>query len=61
MNMNNEWLAKVQEDIIEADRPICDPHHHLWDHDLNPYLLPELLADVAQEAAHVLLGDHIHG
>jgi len=46
MNMNNEWLAKVQEDIIEADRPICDPHHHLWDHDLNPYLLPELLADV---------------
>jgi predicted TIM-barrel fold metal-dependent hydrolase len=44
--MRQEWLAQVQEDIIEPERPICDPHHHLWDNDTNPYLLPELLEDV---------------
>jgi L-fuconolactonase len=43
--MRSEWLDQVQEDIIEPDRPICDPHHHLWDNDKNPYLLPQLLAD----------------
>ena len=24
------WLAQVDEDVIDADRPIIDPHHHLW-------------------------------
>jgi predicted TIM-barrel fold metal-dependent hydrolase len=43
--MRAEWLAQVQEDIIDAELPICDPHHHLWDHADNPYLLPQLLAD----------------
>ncbi len=32
MATNDEWLARVREDIIEPDLPICDPHHHLWDH-----------------------------
>lgn len=44
--MQEEWLAQVVEEILEPDRPICDPHHHLWDNEVNPYLLPELLADV---------------
>ena len=44
--MNAEWLGLVQEEIIEPARPICDPHHHLWDDQRNPYLLPELLSDV---------------
>jgi len=44
--MSDEWLAQVKEDIIEPDRPICDPHHHLWDHPNNEYLLPDLLADI---------------
>jgi predicted TIM-barrel fold metal-dependent hydrolase len=46
----NEWLALNQEDPIEPDLPICDPHHHFWD--LRParvpyqrYLLDELLSD----------------
>ena len=39
------WLAQVQEEILEPDLPICDPHHHLWDHPGNRYLLDELLAD----------------
>ncbi len=25
-----EWLGSVQEDILEPERPIVDPHHHLW-------------------------------
>lgn len=41
----SEWLAQVQEEIIEPGRPICDPHHHLWDRGGNRYLLDELLAD----------------
>jgi len=31
MNRNlKEWLSQVQEEIIDPDRPIVDPHHHLW-------------------------------
>ncbi len=44
--MRDDWLNLVQEEILEPQLPICDPHHHLWDHDENPYLLPQLLADV---------------
>jgi len=33
------------EEILEPERPICDPHHHLWDHPGRRYLLDELLAD----------------
>ncbi len=43
---NEDWLALVREEIIEPARPICDPHHHLWDHPDSRYLLDELLADV---------------
>ena len=24
------WLGQIQEEILEPDRPIIDPHHHLW-------------------------------
>ena len=33
------------EAILEPELPICDPHHHLWDHPQHRYLLDELLAD----------------
>lgn len=36
----------ASEAIIEPDLPICDPHHHLWDHPNSRYLLPELLEDL---------------
>lgn len=35
----------MDEPILEPGRRICDPHHHLWDHPGNRYLLDELLAD----------------
>ncbi|MDH5676068.1 MAG: amidohydrolase family protein [Myxococcales bacterium] len=37
-----EWLALVDEDVIDPERPIVDPHHHLWP---ARYGLDELLAD----------------
>lgn len=27
---NTEWLNQVREDVIDPDRSIVDPHHHLW-------------------------------
>lgn len=39
------WLEQVQEPVVEPDLPICDPHHHLWDHPGSRYLLDEILAD----------------
>jgi L-fuconolactonase len=40
------WLALRQEEIIEPELEIVDPHHHLWDHPGNRFLLDQLLADV---------------
>jgi L-fuconolactonase len=40
------WLALTQEEIIEPGLEIVDPHHHLWDHPGNRFLLDQLLADV---------------
>jgi predicted TIM-barrel fold metal-dependent hydrolase len=41
-----EWLAQVVEEIVEPERPIIDPHHHLWERPggVN-YLLKDLWAD----------------
>lgn len=40
------WLDRWQEEIIDPDLPIVDPHHHLWDRPEWRYLLDELLADL---------------
>jgi len=40
------WLELTNEQPIEPDLPICDPHHHLWDHPNSRYLLDELLRDI---------------
>jgi len=41
----DEWLASGEEEALEPDLPICDPHHHLWDYPQSRYLLDELLSD----------------
>ena len=43
---HDAWLAQVQEEALEPELPICDPHHHLRDRGEDRYLLPELLADL---------------
>jgi len=45
--IDDAWLARHTEDILEPGLPIVDPHHHLWVRNGNTYLLPELLADIA--------------
>ena len=47
----NDWHALTQEEIIEPDLPICDPHHHFWDYrderiPYQRYLLHELADDI---------------
>ncbi|MBO19293.1 MAG: amidohydrolase, partial [Chloroflexi bacterium] len=47
----NDWLALTQEETLEPEIPICDPHHHFWDHRLaripfQKYLLQELADDM---------------
>ena len=43
--LDETWLALTQEEILEPDLPICDPHHHLWERPEQHYLLDEFLAD----------------
>ncbi|MCB1743454.1 MAG: amidohydrolase family protein [Gammaproteobacteria bacterium] len=40
-----KWLAQVQESPLDPRQPIIDPHHHLWTHPTNRYLLDELWSD----------------
>ena len=47
----NDWLALTQEETLEPDIPIIDPHHHFWDKrperiPYQRYLLQELADDV---------------
>src|SRR5271168_2906136 len=49
----NDWHALTQEEALEPELPICDPHHHFWDFrttriPYQRYLLHELIADVDQ-------------
>lgn len=39
------WLAQVEEEILDPDREIIDPHHHLWRREGFDYLLSDLRAD----------------
>ncbi len=41
------WLTALEEDVLEPDLPIIDPHHHLWVRSGYTYLLPELARDLA--------------
>ncbi|MEM7346984.1 MAG: amidohydrolase family protein [Chloroflexota bacterium] len=44
---DDDWLALLQEEILEPALPIIDPHHHLWVRNGYTYLMPELAADLA--------------
>ncbi len=45
--IRKDWLAATNEPALEPDRPIIDPHHHLWDRPGNRYLFHDLLEDPA--------------
>src|ERR1700704_414034 len=42
-----DWLARGKEKIIDPQRPIVDPHHHLWDRGGQRYLIEEMASDIA--------------
>ena len=47
----NDWHSLRQEETLEPEIPICDPHHHFWDFrseriPYQRYLLHELAADI---------------
>ena len=40
------WLDQVKEEIVDPERGIVDPHHHLWhERGMPAYLLEDLWAD----------------
>src|SRR5260370_25385037 len=41
-----DWLALRKEEVIDPQRPIVDPHHHLWDRGGPRYLIEEMAADI---------------
>jgi L-fuconolactonase len=43
--VRSDWLNLHEEEVIEPELPIIDPHHHLWERPGARYLLPELLED----------------
>ena len=43
----NAWLARTKEAPLEPDRPIVDPHHHLWDWPGHRYLPADFTAEAA--------------
>ena len=43
------WLNLHNEETIDPERPIIDPHHHFWPGDLH-YLLDDLRLDT--ESGH---------
>ena len=42
-----DWLAQHTEEVIDPQRPIVDPHHHLWDRGGLRYMLEDMAADIA--------------
>ncbi|MCH9671603.1 MAG: amidohydrolase family protein [Gammaproteobacteria bacterium] len=50
MATNDAWLSLVDEEALEPELPICDPHHHLWDFRAGTvdrrYLIDEFLGDL---------------
>src|ERR1700753_3500703 len=42
-----DWLREHTEEIIDPQRPIVDPHHHLWDRGGQHYMIEEMPAHIA--------------
>src|SRR3979411_3335016 len=42
-----DWLAQYTEEVSDPERPIVDPHHHLWDRGGLRYMIEEMSADIA--------------
>ena len=45
--IRQDWLDQHREPILDPSLPIIDPHHHIWEHADQRYLLDDLLRDTA--------------
>ena len=45
--VDERWLARLREDVLDPDLRIIDAHHHLWDLKGYEYPAGDLLADLA--------------
>lgn len=45
MAHRDEWLAQVEEEALDPEREIVDPHHHLWNRGGSVYELDRLWQD----------------
>ena len=56
MTSHDDWLVLSQEETLEPELPICDPHHHLWEfrtgQAVDRYLLDDIRADL--ESGHTV-------
>jgi predicted TIM-barrel fold metal-dependent hydrolase len=44
--VDDDWLARHREDILEPALPIIDPHHHLWWSEPVRYRFDDLVVDL---------------
>jgi predicted TIM-barrel fold metal-dependent hydrolase len=42
-----DWLALRKEEVLDPQRQIVDPHHHLWDRGGQRYLIEDMVDDIA--------------
>jgi L-fuconolactonase len=55
-----EWLDKgPAEAPLDADLPLVDAHHHLWDKPISTYLVREFAAEIAASGHRVLRSVYI--
>jgi len=47
MSERQDWLDLTEEDALDPELPICDPHHHFWHYPASRYLVDELLQDIS--------------
>ena len=53
--VTNSWLEQVKEEIVDRERPIIDPHHHLWSNkESGDYEIEQLWSDMA--SGHNIVG-----
>ena len=45
-HVNEAWLAKLREDVLDPDLPIIDAHHHRWEREFCVQVPTRLQADL---------------
>ena len=62
MTDNNDWLQQVTETPLEPERPIIDPHHHLFIQRPNTepdYFVPKFAADIDASGHNIIASVYI--